>query len=205
MPLRVFVRFLGFWDLLGGRLFDLCMKYRPEYQHRRSIRLQSHDYASPGNYFITVCTYERELMFGVIDEGEMYLNEWGTIVDKSWQALDHYFSHIHLSSWVVMPNHVHGIICIDQFPESHFKIDRKFSDAVPGSISTIVGSFKSATTRKINQVRQNSGATIWQKTIMNTLFVMKFLELRFKIILLKIQKFGETIDFIWGDTIGFVV
>lgn len=139
------------------------MKHKPEYQHRRSIRLQSHDYASPGDYFITICTYEREPMFGAIHEGEMYLNEWGTIVDKSWQDLGQYFSHIHLSSWVVMPNHVHGIVCIDQYPESHFKIDRKFSDAVPGSISAIVGSFKSATTRKINQIRQNSGATIWQR------------------------------------------
>lgn len=139
------------------------MVHKPEYEHRRSIRLQNHDYASPGEYFITICTYEREPIFGMIRENKMILNEWGTIAESSWQNLYQHFSHIHLNSWIVMPNHIHGIICIDEYPDGHFKTDRKFSDAISGSISTIVGSFKSATTRKINQIRQNSGATIWQR------------------------------------------
>ena len=139
------------------------MAYKPEYQHRRSIRVQGHDYASPGEYFITICTYERESIFGIVQEDKMILNEWGTIAENCWGELLKNFSHIHLGSCIVMPNHIHGIIGIDKYPEGHCKVDRKFSDAISGSISTIVGSFKSATTRQINQIRQNSGATIWQR------------------------------------------
>ena len=141
----------------------IFMAHKPEYQHRRSIRLQGRDYASPGEYFITICTYERESIFGRVQEDRMLLNEWGTIAENCWGGLLKHFPHIHLGSYVIMPNHIHGIIGIDQYPEGHCKTDRKFSDAISGSISMIVGSFKSATTRQINQVRQNSGAKIWQR------------------------------------------
>ena len=60
------------------------MAYKPEYQHRQSIRAQGHDYASPGEYFITICTYERESIFGMVQEDKMILNEWGTIAGNCW-------------------------------------------------------------------------------------------------------------------------
>ena len=151
---------MGFIRSVDSLIF---MAYKPEYHHRRSVRVKSHDYASPGEYFITICTYERESIFGVVQEDKMLLNEWGTIAENCWGDLLNHFSHIHLGPYIIMPNHIHGIIGIDKYPERHCKVDRRFSDAISGSISTIVGSFKSATTRKINQVRQNSGATIWQR------------------------------------------
>jgi putative transposase len=139
------------------------MAYNSQRHHRRSIRLQTHDYASPGKYFITICTHDRAHVFGQILNDEMVLNEFGTIATQCWNELPEHFSHIRLDSAIVMPNHFHGIVWINQYPEGHCKTDRKFGDAIAGSIPTIVGAFKSATTRKINQLQNNSGATVWER------------------------------------------
>jgi putative transposase len=93
----------------------------------------------------------------------MVLNEFGKTAENCWNELPKHFSHIRLDASIVMPNHLHGIIWINQYPEGHHKTDRKFGDAISGSISTIIGSFKSATTRRINQLQNSSGATIWER------------------------------------------
>jgi putative transposase len=139
------------------------MAYNPKRHHRRSIRLQNHDYASPGGYFITICTHDRAHIFGQVRNGEMVLNEFGTIATNCWNALPEHFSHIRLDESIVMPNHFHGILWINEYPEGHDKFDRKFSDAIAGSIPTIIGGFKSATTRNINTSRETIGSTIWQR------------------------------------------
>jgi putative transposase len=89
-----------------------CMTYDPEKHHRRSIRLKGYDYTQPGAYFITICTQGRECLFGEIIDGEMHLNEAGQIVVQTWQDLPNHISNVQLDAFVVMPNHVHGIIII---------------------------------------------------------------------------------------------
>jgi REP element-mobilizing transposase RayT len=88
------------------------MTYDPEKHHRRSIRLKGYDYTQPGAYFITICTHGRECLFGEIINGEMHLNEAGQIVVQTWQDLPNHISNVQLDAFVVMPNHVHGIIII---------------------------------------------------------------------------------------------
>ena len=88
------------------------MKYNPEKHHRRSLRLQVYDYTSSGAYFITICTRQRECLFGEIVNGEMGLNELGQLVDACWQRLPLHFPNLQLDAFVVMPNHIHGILVL---------------------------------------------------------------------------------------------
>jgi REP element-mobilizing transposase RayT len=88
------------------------MKYNPQIHHRRSIRLQGYDYSQNGAYFITLCTHNRECLFGQIQNGQMILNEYGKIVEQCWNNLSNHYDNIELDAYVIMPNHFHGIILI---------------------------------------------------------------------------------------------
>ncbi|WP_199322582.1 transposase [Leptolyngbya sp. FACHB-321] len=100
------------------------MKYDPEKHHRRdakrrqrrTIRLQGYDYASAGLYFITICTHQRQCLLGEIVEGEMQLNDFGQVARSHWMSLPKYHSHLQLDAFVVMPNHVHGILALNEPP-----------------------------------------------------------------------------------------
>jgi len=87
-------------------------KYDPERHARRSIRLRRFNYAQPGAYFVTMCTYQRECWFGEISNGKMRLNECGQIVKECWQWLSKHYPWVNIDEWTVMPNHLHGIIAI---------------------------------------------------------------------------------------------
>ena len=88
------------------------MPYDPEIHHRRSIRLRGYDYSQPGAYYVTLCTQGKEHLFGEIPEGEMHRNEWGDHVARCWEWLGQQYPYIDLDEWIVMPNHLHGIIVI---------------------------------------------------------------------------------------------
>ncbi|MBC7260687.1 MAG: hypothetical protein H5T63_01625, partial [Chloroflexi bacterium] len=88
------------------------MKYDPEKHHRRSIRLQGYDYSQPGAYFITVVTQDRVCLFGEVVNGEMRLNDVGHMVRQEWADLPNRFPNIDLDAFIIMPNHIHGIIII---------------------------------------------------------------------------------------------
>jgi REP element-mobilizing transposase RayT len=88
------------------------MKYDPAKHHRRSIRLKGYDYSQAGAYFITICTWQRECLFGEIINGEMQLSPWGEIVNLHWQNLPKYHRHLELDEFAIMPNHLHGIIVL---------------------------------------------------------------------------------------------
>jgi REP element-mobilizing transposase RayT len=79
-------------------------------RHRRSIRLQGFDYSQTGAYFVTICTRERACIFGEVIDGEMRLNNAGDVVDQCWLAIPRHFPDVDLDAYVVMPNHVHGIV-----------------------------------------------------------------------------------------------
>jgi putative transposase len=87
------------------------MPYDPDRHARRSIRMRDYDYAQPGAYFVTVCTYQRECLLGDVVNGEMLLNETGEIVRKTLEELQ-MFPDTQLDVHVIMPNHLHGIILV---------------------------------------------------------------------------------------------
>jgi REP element-mobilizing transposase RayT len=88
------------------------VKFDPRQHQRRSMRLKDYDYAQPGAYFMTLCTWQREALFGEVAGGKMRLNPLGRIVQAEWERLASQFLNITLEAFVVMPNHVHGIIVI---------------------------------------------------------------------------------------------
>lgn len=81
------------------------MKYNPEKHYRRSIRLKNYDYSSDGGYFITICTQNRECVF---EQFSVLKN----IVDAQWRNIPDRFKNVSLDEYIIMPNHIHGIISI---------------------------------------------------------------------------------------------
>jgi len=86
------------------------MKYNPNIHHRRSIRLKGYDYSQSGLYFITICCHDNLCRFGRIENGEMILNETGKIAIQCWLEIPQHFPNVILHVYVIMPNHIHGII-----------------------------------------------------------------------------------------------
>lgn len=88
------------------------MKYAPEKHHRRSIRLKGYDYSQPGSYFITIVIQNRECILGDIINSKMQLNDAGRMIEKWWNELKNKFKTINQDIYIIMPNHIHGIISI---------------------------------------------------------------------------------------------
>ena len=86
------------------------MPYDPKIHKRRSIRLRGYDYASAGAYFITICTHRHQCLFGTIVNGDLRLNDTGQRAQTCWNLIPDHFPHVRLDAFVVMPNHVHGIL-----------------------------------------------------------------------------------------------
>ncbi|WP_204141832.1 transposase [Halomicronema sp. CCY15110] len=146
------------------------MPYDPDHHHRRSIRLQGYNYSSAGAYFITLCTFQRQCLFGQIIDGVMQLNECGQIVFEEWLNSSSIRQEIEFDQWVIMPNHLHGIVLITPvgahgrapLPEP---APRRVGVAYrkPRSLSSFVAGFKSATTKRINTARNSTGTPVWQR------------------------------------------
>lgn len=154
------------------------MKFDPKKHHRRSIRLKGYDYTRKGAYYITIVTHQREHLFGEVVNGEMQLNRFGLVAKQQWEKLARRFKHVELIAFVIMPDHIHGIIMIvderrgtakgqtdpgegasRRAPTDHTE---KFGNPVKGSIPTIVRSYKSAVALRINLMRGTKGLPVWQ-------------------------------------------
>lgn len=85
-------------------------KYNPNIHQRKTIRLKGYDYSQEGLYFITICTKNKECLFGNIANDVMILNDAGMAVEKCWYEIPNHFPNTKLHQMVVMPNHFHGII-----------------------------------------------------------------------------------------------
>jgi len=153
------------------------MKYEPDKHHRRSIRLKGYDYSQAGAYFVTICTQNRECLFGDVVDGEMQVNDAGHMVHRIWNDLSVKYPDIETDEFVVMPNYFHGIIVIVGAPlvGAHF-FDPKIDDAetragtrpAPTLLGDVVGLFKSITTHQYtNGVRQYNwpsfNGKLWQR------------------------------------------
>ncbi|MFH0834522.1 MAG: transposase [Patescibacteria group bacterium] len=129
-------------------------------ERKSTLRLKDFDYSTDGTYFITICTQNRENFFGKIENAKMILNEYGKITEQYWHNLPNHYANCRLDEFVIMPNHVHGIIWIDNL----FKPDLskpvgtglkpvptppKPTPTVHG-LSEIIRGFKTFSSRKIN-------------------------------------------------------
>jgi putative transposase len=88
------------------------MPYDPARHHRRSIRLAQYDYSLAGAYFVTVCAHERNCLFGDVVDADMLLNDAGRLVQTAWDELPGRFPGVELDGFMIMPNHVHGIVIL---------------------------------------------------------------------------------------------
>jgi len=141
-------------------------KYDPQRHHRRSIRLRGYDYSRPGAYFITICTQDRACLFGEIVDGKIRMNDAGKIVHDEWLRTADIRPNVELDAFVVMPNHLHGIIVLH--PDRRGTLQRaptveQFGKPTSNTIPTIVRLFKSAVTKRINEHRGTPGARVWQR------------------------------------------
>ena len=153
--------------------------------HRRSIRLKGYDYTRAGAYFVTLCTQDRACVFGSVANGEMRPNEYGREVAGCWLWLAERYPYVTLDEWVVMPNHVHGIIVITDGNDRAGGSDggRGGSRTAPtgprnaptGSVGQpavpmkrkplgrLIGAFKTVSTKHVNEIRSTPGAKLWQR------------------------------------------
>lgn len=150
------------------------------YKERKSLRLLNYDYSSEGAYFITICAKGKKPHLGKIIDSKIFLSDIGKIAEQCWLQIPEHFKHIRIDDFVVMPNHLHGILFIDyslsgtrhgvslQSPTSdivgpchgmalqrpgptQIRKNNQFSIPVKGSISVIINQYKSSVTRWCNK------------------------------------------------------
>lgn len=123
---------------------------------RRSIRLQHHDYSQSGAYYVTLCAEDRTCLFGEVAGGEVRLGPAGRIVAETWQWLGSHYPGVDVDAWIVMPNHLHGILWIDA--------GRRDSQGAPSKgLGQLIGAFKTVSTQQINVDRGTPAARVWQR------------------------------------------
>jgi putative transposase len=128
-------------------------KYRIE-----TARAEWWDYSNEGDYFITICTKNREHLFGYVKEEEMILNEYGQIVSDCWFDLPNHYKNIILGEFQVMPNHIHCIVGVD-----NSKIVNPNSDEKIHGVFEFMRALKSFSSRRINEKRNSKGVSNWQE------------------------------------------
>jgi putative transposase len=128
----------------------LVVKFDPEKHHRRSFRLRGYDYAQAGAYFVTICTQNRKWLFGEIVDGEMRMNDVGKMVQTVWNELPQYYRDVDIDTFIVMPNHVHGILVlgVGAGPRACPTSGQPQGVAPTMSLPAVVHRFKSLTTTR---------------------------------------------------------
>ena len=146
---------------------------------KNSLRLNNYNYSWAGAYFITICSYKKESLFGKIDDHSMQLNNFGNILQRCWDQIPGKYKNIKLGNFVIMPNHIHGIIwiveAIHESPETKQTIHKSsYKNGVIRELplqverrkmllSKIIGRFKMNSSKLINNIRNSTGAHIWQR------------------------------------------
>ena len=139
-------------------------KYDPDKHRRRSIRPKGFDYRQPGAYFVTICTQNRACFLGAVAGGEMQSTNAGEIAKATWNELPARFPSLGLDAFVIMPNHIHGIIMVGaQFiaPSDGFGETNMGAINHAPTLGEIVHTYKAASTRLIKQAGTPNFA--WQR------------------------------------------
>ena len=131
-------------------------------RRRNSLRLASFDYSQPGAYFVTLCTHNQECLFGRIADGAMQLNEPGHLVAHAWRESLAPYLAVTLDEWVLMPNHLHGILVFDEHastaPQEITRNQRRNM-----LLSKCIGRFKMVSAKQVNAWRKTPGRSLWQR------------------------------------------
>ena len=156
-------------------VYRFIMTDNPE-KRRRSIRLAGYDYTEPGAYFITICTHGRICTFGkILPVGEASLNSFGEIAFEEWGLSAAVREEIDSDAFVVMPNHVHGVVVIKHdiagnnvgaqglAPLQHPTPQQPSLYRPPRSLGSFVAGYKIAVTKRINAIRKTPGTPVWQR------------------------------------------
>jgi len=160
---------------------DSHPKFDPNKHHRKSIRLSGYDYTQAGAYFVTIVTYQRDCLFGKIENEIMVLNDFGKIANECWLAIPEHFPTVELGAHVIMTNHAHGVIAIHDDESASNSVVAQHVGATHvvratqcvaptptitrpagpkrGSLGAIIGSYKSAVSYRINKEHNATG--IW--------------------------------------------
>lgn len=158
------------------------MAYNPERHHRRSIRLKNYDYAEAGAYFVTICIEQRECLLGEVIDGQMLVSEWGQIAGEIWEQIAEHWPMVDLDAFVIMPNHLHGIVIIRDESEILQGVAEEEGGggeeggaAIEGggtpplqgrpkpTLGSVIAYWKYQTSKRINTERQTPGARLWQR------------------------------------------
>lgn len=135
--------------------------------NRRSLRAKAWDYTRAGPYFVTLVTHERGMLFGEVASGLMALSSFGRVVQQEWEASVNIRQELTLDIFVVIPNHIHGIVWLPEANETnearveahgHAPLQRPAR-----SLGSFIAGFKSASTKRINQLRGTPGLPVWQR------------------------------------------
>ena len=146
-------------------------KFRHKYRVQ-SARLPHWNYAWPAAYFVTICTRNRECYFGRIINGSMQLSPVGKLADACWQEIPSHTRNVELDAFMVMPNHVHGILILHDYPDDKNVEPRhalalqkhltekpigqnRFQNQGKNTLSSIVGGYKSAVTKHAHRLGYN--------------------------------------------------
>jgi putative transposase len=146
------------------------MDKRPVHR-RRSVRLKGYDYGQPGAYFVTIVTHGRKCMVGRVASGTTHLSRCGQIAEVCWRQIPEHFEQVELRSFVVMPNHIHGILVLHERADRPMRARRgvplpaaleAFGQPVSGSLASMIRQYESSVTREF--VRLSEGErSIWQR------------------------------------------
>ncbi len=141
------------------------MKHDLEKSRYNSIRLKDYDYSQNGAYFVTVCARNHESFFGNVFREEIVLNKYGKIVNQLWNELPNHFFNIESDWFMVMPNHIHGVIVINNECRGGVTppMGEETSPLQIPKLGQIVAYFKYQTTKIINKIRSTPGLQVWQR------------------------------------------
>ena len=156
----------------------MCSLFRNRFRYN-SLRYAGRDYSLPGKYFVTICTAVTKEWFGNVIIGKMYLSEIGNIASQMWYEIPVHFPFIDLDAFVVMPNHIHGIIVINRFIGTPIvgalhatplplllNETMSFISPKSGSLSVVVRSYKSAVTNHVHKLDSHFS---WQHGFYDTI------------------------------------
>ncbi len=138
-----------------------------------SLRIRGYDYRLPGAYFVTICAHRRKCMFGDVVRGEMQLNAAGCVVQAAWFDLPRQYPGVACDVFVVMPNHVHGVLVFaaGETIASELALSRHIAEAtqpdrnlrIAPTLGDVVRGFKARVARAIQRSSQTPGAPVWQR------------------------------------------
>jgi putative transposase len=119
---------------------------------RRSVRLKTHTYSDPGFYFVTICSYQKRCTFGQIENSNCHPTFIGKIIQSEWMAIPDSSESVTLDDWVLMPNHLHGILQLSK------------TNSRQNSLGQIMGKFKVRVTSRVRHELENPCLTLWQRS-----------------------------------------